>query len=359
MIAYAARAPRLTIVGPMLGSHPGHVPFVGEVLGAQLARRGYPVVLTSTYRQKLYRLADIAATVARHARDTDVQILQVYGGLSFVGEDLASWLAKQFGHKIIMHLHGGAMAEFMARHPRWTRRVLSRAAAVVTPSPFLENVMTSFGFAARIIPNAIELSRYPYRHRSTVAPRLLWMRTFHSIYNPEMAIKVLARVKAREPGATLVMAGQDKGTEAAVQRLARDLNVADAVRFAGFLDHAGKLRELGAADIFLNTNHVDNTPVSVIEACAMGLPVVATNVGGIAHLLTDGRDALLVRDDDDEAMAEAVFALVRQPDVASRLSATARKHAERFSWDATRPQWEALLSEVLTAPPADARRGVA
>lgn len=348
MMSRTARIARLAVVGPMLGGHPGYVPFVGEVLANHLARCGYPVVVTSRYRQRLCRLLDIAATVVRHGRATDVQILQVYGGLSFVGEDLASWLAARFGHKIIMHLHGGAMPEFMARYPRWARRVLGRAAAIVAPSRFLEKAVTSFGLGARVIPNAIELSRYPYRHRATIAPRLFWMRTFHPIYNPEMAVRVLCRVKEQEPAATLVMAGQDKGTEAAVRRLARDLNVADAIRFAGFLDHAAKRREANDADVFLNTNHVDNTPVSVIEACAMGLPVVATNVGGIADLLADGCDALLVPDGDDEAMAAAVIRLVREPGVASRLSLTARRHAERFSWENTRPQWQALIEDVLT-----------
>ena len=56
-------------------------------------------------------------------------------------------------------------------------------------------------------------------------------------------------------------------------------------------------------DIFLNTNVVDNTPVSVLEAAASGLVPVATAVGGVPKLLTDDVDSLLVASGDDEAMA--------------------------------------------------------
>ena len=295
----------------------------GEVLGTRLARHGYPVLLTSKYRQRFHRLADIAMTLIRHARQIDVQILQVYGGLSFIGEDLASWLGRLFDHKIIMHVHGGAMPTFMARYPRWSRRVLRRAAAIVAPSPFLVKALASYDFNVRVIPNAVDISVYPYRHRARLAPRLFWMRTFHDVYNPEMAVRVFARVKQMEPRATLVMAGQDKGTLSDVKRLAHAMNVQEGIRFAGFLDSQSKIREAGAADIFLNTNRIDNSPVSVIEACALGLPVVATNVGGISDLLTHGETALLVPDDDDQAMAEAIVTLLRQPRLASRLSASA------------------------------------
>ena len=340
---------RLAIVGAMPGHWPAYAPMAGEVLGTRLARHGYSVLLTSKYRQRFYRLADIAMTLIRHSKQIDVQILQVYGGLSFVGEDVASWLGRLLGQKIIMHLHGGAMPTFMARHPRWSRRVLRRAAAIVAPSPFLMKALASYDFDVRVIPNALDISLYPYRHREPLAPRLFWMRTFHDVYNPEMAVRVFARVKQMEPGATLVMAGQDKGTLSDVKRLAQEMNVLGGISFPGFLNSHSKIREASAADIFLNTNHIDNSPVSVIEACAFGLPVVATNVGGISDLLTHGNTALLVPDDDDRAMAEAIVRLLREPRLASHLSTAGRRLAERFSWERTAPQWDLLLAEVIDA----------
>ena len=130
-----------------------------------------------------------------------------------------------------------------------------------------------------------------------------------------MALRVFRRVRDRVPHAVLVMAGQDKGFQAQTMELARDLELDDAVTFPGFLNMEAKLREGSVADIFLNTNRVDNMPVSVVEACAMGLAVVATKVGGIPDLLTDGDNALLVPDNDDERMADAVLRLLNDPDL--------------------------------------------
>jgi glycosyltransferase involved in cell wall biosynthesis len=199
----------------------------------------------------------------------------------------------------------------------------------------------------------IDVSAYAFRKRARVDAQLFWMRSFHALYNPLMAVRVLARVRSLVPGATLVMGGQEKGLQDAVRADAVRLGVQGAVRFAGFLDAVGKKREGATADIFVNTNRVDNTPVAVIEAWAMGLPVVSTDVGGIRDLIRDGETGLLVPDADVEAMSAAIVSLVRDPDLAGRLSANGRREVERCSWAQVRPQWEGLFERLAAAP----RRG--
>lgn len=342
--------PRLCFVGPMLGRNPGYVTTQGEKLTDLFARAGYPVASVSTLTNRYLRLADIISTLIRHGRNRDILMLQVYGGPSFVVEDIASWLGRRSGQRIIIILRGGALPEFMARFPRWTRRVLSRADALVAPSSFLARAVARFGFRAEVIPNVIDISAYECRHRQTISPRILWMRTFEDIYNPMMAVRTLARLRSSVPEATLVMGGQDTGLETEVRRLAKELGLNGAVRFPGFLDMRKKVLEGGSADIFINTNSVDNMPVSVVEACAMGLPVVATAAGGVPDLLTDGETGLLVPDNDDEAMVAAIRRLLDDPALAGRLSANGRRLAENCSWEKVRPRWEKIFAEVMTAP---------
>jgi glycosyltransferase involved in cell wall biosynthesis len=173
------------------------------------------------------------------------------------------------------------------------------------------------------------------------------MRSFHPVYNPLMAIKVLERVRSAHPDATLVMGGQDKGMLAEVERYARARGLLGALRLTGFLDMEGKLREGTAADIFVNTSHVDNMPVAVLEACALGMPVVSTAVGGITDLLCDGETALLSPDDDVEAMAVSIQRLLREPDRVANLSAAGRRLAERSGWEQVRPEWEGLFATLM------------
>ena len=88
-----------------------------------------------------------------------------------------------------------------------------------------------------------------------------------------------------------------------------------AVRFVGFMDMPAKVREGNSAEIFLNTNRVDNMPVAVVEACAMGLPVVATAVGGVPDLLTHEETGLLVPDNDDQSMVAAIMQLLKNSEL--------------------------------------------
>jgi glycosyltransferase involved in cell wall biosynthesis len=332
----------------MIGRNPGEVTTQGERLSDLFAGAGYPVITVSSRTNPYARAADIALTLLARRRAIDVAILQVFSGRSFAVTDVASRLMRGGRRRTVMALRGGNLPAFFARHPRWTRAVLARAHVLVAPSPYVQRAVRQLGFRCEIIPNLIDLPSYPYRQRLTVGPRLFWMRAFHDIYNPELAIRVLARVREACPEATLVMAGPDKGLKNRARELATRLGVSDVVRFAGFFEMPEKVREMAGADIFLNTNRLDNMPVSVLEACAMGLPVVATAVGGIPDLLADGRTGLLVPDDDEDAMSAAVLRLIQRPDLAAQVSGAGRSLAESCSADLILPRWQRLVDSVMS-----------
>ncbi len=338
--------PRLCIAGPMVGRVPGSVTTQGEILADHFAAEGYEVISTSTVPNRFLRLADIAWTLLRSRHRIDIVMVQTFSGRSFVVADVASWLGRRLGFKVLFHLHGGALPEFMKRFPHWCRRVFNRADAMVAPSGFLAREVGNRGYRARIIPNSLNLADYEYRPRSSLRPNLFWMRSFHPIYNPALAVRVLSRLRSDGLDATLVMAGGDKGIRGETEELAQSLGVSGAVRFVGFLDMKDKAREGNAADIFINTNNVDNMPVAVVEACAMGLPVVSTAVGGIPDLLVDGETGLLVPVNDEARMAEAVERLMREPALAARLSANGRRLAGQSSWVEVKKQWENTMAEL-------------
>jgi glycosyltransferase involved in cell wall biosynthesis len=339
--------PFLCFIGPMVGRRPGYINSQLQTVCDLLKGEGYRTISASAVDNRLARLAHIIITIIRHRSSIDILVVDVFSGASFVVADVASLLGKCLGKPVVMVLRGGALPEFIRRHPRWSMRVLRRAGAIIAPSRFLARVAAKQGLSPRVIPNVIDLSVYPYRHRREVGPRLFWMRSFHSIYNPSMAVRVMAHLRRVMPGASLVMAGMDKGMQATVEQLAEKLDLNGSVRFPGVLDTAGKAREGDAADIFLITNRVDNMPVTAVEACAMGMPVVATAVGGIPDLLTNEDTGLLVPDDNDEAMAKAIHRLISEPELAERLSANGRRLAERSSWEQIRPAWEQVFAGLM------------
>jgi glycosyltransferase involved in cell wall biosynthesis len=338
--------PRLGFVGPLLGKHPNWVTSQGEILAALFAGAGYSVKQTSTVPNRLLRLADTIAHLLSWWKQVDVVVLMVFSGPAFGMADISSWLARALGIPLVLWLHGGNLPQFSRQHPAWVRRVLARGMRIVSPSAYLANFFARWDYQVDVIPNVLALEDYAYCHRQQVQPRLLWMRTFEDLYYPEMAVEVLAQLQSSYPEATLTMAGQAKGTLARAQALTSARGLAGKVRFAGFLDKAGKQREFARHDIFLNTNRVDNMPVSVVEAAAFGLPVVATAVGGIPYLLEHEKTGLLVDNEDVAGMTTAVIRLLENPSLAARLSDQGRQLAESCAWEIVQSKWEQIFRRL-------------
>ena len=175
---------RIAFVGHMVGRQPGRVTTQGQVLSDLFRREGYSALDVSPALNPYVWLMDVVRTLITQRKTFDVLFIEVYGGRSFIVEDLASRLGRLFGRPIVMALHGGAMPDFMASYPRWANRVLNRANALVVPSTFLQRALEDHGFRAQVVPNVVDVHIYPYRHRRVLKPRLLWMRTFESDLQP-------------------------------------------------------------------------------------------------------------------------------------------------------------------------------
>jgi glycosyltransferase involved in cell wall biosynthesis len=178
---------------------------------------------------------------------------------------------------------------------------------------------------------------------------LIWLRAFHSDYNPALAARVVALLKRDFPEIHLTMVGPDKrdGSLQEFQRVVQALDTVEQIEWIGRVPKSDVPLWLQKGDIFLNTTYVDNTPISVMEAMASGLCIVSTNVGGIPYLLEHERDALLVPPDDPDAMSSAVHRVLTEPGLAGRLSHNARTKAEQFDWSQVLPQWDSTLKAVV------------
>jgi len=333
----------------MLGAYPDCVPSQAETLAARFVDDGWAVRLTSSARHPVSRAACVGADLLRWRHSLDVTVVNVFSGRAFAHADLATAVSRGLRGATVLHLHGGDLPAFAARRPGWVRRVLARAQAIVAPSEYLAGVFRPLGFDVSVIPNVVVIDDHPFRLREAARPDLLWLRAFEPLYRPMLALQAFALVRRRWPEATLTMAGPDGGLLADIQRAAASMGLGASVRLPGVLDPVGLRRAFDTHDVLLTTSRIDNAPLSVLEAAASGLPVVAAAVGGLPYLITDGHDGLLVADGDADALAAAVVRVVTEPTLAARLSANGRKLAERSAWPAVRPRWEALLAGLPAA----------
>jgi len=331
---------------PMLGHEPDRTPDVFETLAPLLADRGHPAITASRETSSVRRAIDLRQSLHRHRRELDVAIVHIYSGRYFLVVDRLVATAKAAGLPVVGVMAGGGLPALAQRHPRWVRRVLGRLDVLVAPSPYLARLAEGLGRTATVIPNPLDVEAIEFRQRTTVRPRLLWMRAHHEIYDPVGAVRVVEHLVTGGIDARLTMAGGDKG---ALRQVAAEVDrrgLADRVELTGFVSGADKKGLLADNDIFLNTTTVDNTPVSVLEAAAAGLAIVSTDVGGIPDLLTDGVDALLVPPRSAELMAAAVRKLLDAPPLAASLSSAGRSLAERSAPLLVADSWEALLRRV-------------
>jgi glycosyltransferase involved in cell wall biosynthesis len=341
----AGTGPAILLVGNFLSST--HCTrSVCEDLATRLASQGRMILTTSNQPIRFLRLLDMVTTVWNKRSEYTVASVDTYSGLAFVWAEVVCLVLRFIGKPYVLTLHGGNLPEFAASWPRRVGHLLRSAAAVTTPSRYLLERMKPFRSDLQLIPNSVELDGYSFKPRAVPQPRLVWLRAFHKIYNPCLAVRAISLLREDFPGIQLRMLGPDKGDGSlqAVLRTARELGIADHLFVLGPIPKTEVPKALRESDVFLNTTNVDNTPMSVLEAMASGLCVVSTNVGGIPYLLKHDHDALLIPPDDPTLMAGAIRRILTEPGLAERLSRNARLKAEQFGWRVISPQWEDLFS---------------
>ena len=306
-----------------------------------LSELGYPVFIYSGKRNRLFRLIHMCLGVLKNLNSKYI-LIDTYSTFNFYYALIISQLARLFFIKYIPILHGGNLPIRLKENPILSKLIFKHAYVNVAPSKYLKNEFEQYNFRTILIPNPIKLENYKFKQRKTLQPKLLWVRTFDPIYNPEMAIMVLAALKKVFPNSSLSMIGPDKfGYLAKIKKLAEKLNVINNIEITGFLSKEEWILKSNDFDFFINTSNVDNTPVSVIESMALGLTVISTNVGGMPYLINNGVDGILVDKGDAITMASEISNLIKINN--QTLALNARNKVEEFGLDIIKKQWLSIL----------------
>jgi glycosyltransferase involved in cell wall biosynthesis len=281
----------------------------------------------------------------RAVRNVDVVHIFSASYWSFLLAPLPAMLAaKAFGKRVILNYHSGEARDHLARWGALVHPWLKLADEIIVPSEYLGQVFATHGYAARVIHNVIDTSRYRFRERKPLRPRLVSTRNLESIYRINNTIEAFGLLKRRRPELTLTIAGS--GSEGhRLRRLAEPFG--DAVRFIGRVEPNGMPDVYDDGDIFLNSSVVDNQPLSVLEAFASGLPVISTATGEIARMVRDGETGTIVPAEDPAAMAEAIDRALAYPERALAMARRARTEIEQYTWPAVSRQWTAAYNGSL------------
>jgi len=315
------------------------------VLSNLFEYEGWNIYRVSSQKNKFLRMFDMIFKTLLYHRNVDYILIDTFSTINYYFALIISQIARILNKKYIPILHGGNLPHRLDKNPKLSRMIFSNSYRNVAPSGYLKYEFEKRGFKTEFIPNVINIQEYHFVKRTKIQPKILWVRAFAYLYNPNMAIRVVNQLKELYPDVQLCMVGPDKGdgsfqeTQQLVKELALDKNII----FTGVLPMEEWHKLSVDYDIFINTTTIDNTPVSVMEAMALGLPIISTKVGGIPYLLNDQIDSLLVENNSINQMVDSIVYLLNNQEITKKIAENARLKVESFDWKEVRLKWFDIL----------------
>lgn len=241
---------------------------------------------------------------------------------------VAAWLTRVPVR--VFTVHAWAFAQYSGMPARlylWAERLVrSLTTVIICPSQDTQ----AAGLAARtcdrsgsvVIPNAVDVEHAPVAQHEALVPTIVSVGRLHEPKDFLTLARALGRLAQGSFKALFVGDGPDR---AAVEQELRHGGLDDAVSITG--ERADVPELLAGADVFVLSSLSECMPISVLEAMAAGLPVVASAVGGVPEVVVEGETGALVPPGDPEALAAALAPLIADPGLRERIGAAGRVRA--------------------------------
>ena len=322
----------------------------------------YPFPVFRIPRWPVWRRA-LSALLAlwQHGRDADV----IYANGMFLEAVLAKAIVRK---PVVMKIVGDeawersirrgwtqdGFEDFQRRRQRWQAELLKllrswyvrRADCIIVPSCYLKGIVEGWGVSrekCRVVYNAIE----PV---DEIRPVQVPLRTPFKLITvgrlvPWKRVDGILRAIASLGGVGLVIVG-DGPERPRLEALVEELGLEERVFFAGKRSRQETLALMAACDAFILNSSYEGLPHTLLEAMQVGLPIIATAVGGVPEVVQDGVNGALVEVDSTARLAAAIRAMVNS---SPRKTPTgdARSTMANFSWDRVASATEKVLLEAL------------
>ena len=200
-----------------------------------------------------------------------------------------------------------------------------------------------------VVPNGIDLERFKISSggkKGDSAKTIIFVGRLHPVKAVQYLIEAMAIIHQEMPDVKLVIVG-DGAERSRLEELAERLDLKSCIQFAGQVPQERIPQVMHQADVFALPSLTEGFPVVLLEAMAAGLPIVATNVGGIPDIVEDGVNGYLVNAKSPDEMAEKILMLMQNSVMREKISANNREIAKRYGWDAVTAILERVYQNVL------------
>lgn len=310
------------------------------------------------------RTAAILLQLIRSLLKGPRDIVHVNCSLSYSGV-FRDWacvmIARLFRTPVVVNLHGTLAGRFgtgiAGRFRRAAYRSMFRSAGaiVVLNRPSRETVLSvgDFGGKTEVMPNLLDCTTMPDRDMSASAES-----PFTAVYvgalRETKGIATIVEAARECSGVRFVLVGDiPEGRAADIRRRIASAGVEDRLTLTGPLSHEEALGAMASGDVYIFPSHHEGFPVSVAEAMAIGLPVVASPVGAIPEMIDERRGGFLIPHDEPARYAEALATLRDDPELARRMGRyNWEKARAQYDYEVVIPRWCDLYDRISRGPAA-------
>lgn len=227
--------------------------------------------------------------------------------------------------------------KFKMFEPYFEKKALQSATSIIPVSLWMKSQIDDIiGLDSKtvFIPNGIDYEKYCANESSDnlIHPSILFVGRLIEIKGVDILIKALSIVKTSYPKIHLYVGGDGNQCKN-LRLLTSELDLINNITFLNFMPENEVIQMLSSADIFVLPSRFENAPMALMEALASGVPVIASNVGGIPHILDNGRIGILFQSENPEDLAQKIIKLLNDPKFGERLSGIGKEMLKEYSWD--------------------------
>jgi len=240
-------------------------------------------------------------------------------------------------------------------------KILSYADVIISPSKLYiksSKYLTNHEEKTVIIPNGINLEEFHTSYSKQECrekldlPRdkniILFFGYLSPYKSPDILLRSFAEVLKENPNVILLFAGSGE-MEHKLQIISKELGIEQDVRFAGFIEKNLRVFYYKSSDIFClpSTMSTECYPLAILEAMASGVPVVASEIGGIPDIIENNVNGLLVPPKDEEKLKDALILLLDNPEICEKFSETAFHGIKKYLWENIAEETEKLYTFLM------------
>jgi len=279
---------------------------------------------------------------------------------------IAHHYAKKYNIPYVLQAHGSVLPFFQKQGLKRIfdiflgYKILKDASKIIASTKIEAEQYKKMGVdedKIEIVPNGIDLSGYDnlpekgeFRRKYEIGADekvILYLGRIHKIKGIDLLMKAFAGLIKEMDDVRLVIVGPDDGFLSPLKRQIEDLKIGDKIILTGLIPEKDKFGAYVDADVYVLPSVYETFPVTVLEACACGTPVIVTDRCGIANIVNDNNVGHVVEYNKDQ-LQDAIFKILTNDELSGYFGEGGKKLVrEKFSWDIVVEQLERIYGDII------------